>query len=237
MRSTLVSIMPVLEEHKFELGLIYALSFIVVLIQLVPILVPANFSSSVASLARPASTTTSNPAITAAEAKSSISKRTTASSAAQASSKATASSANNATDASSQQSSSKVWPMRGRVSAEFGVPHQPWQRTHTGIDIISVGRSGAARVTTFKTGKVIDTIASSRGLGNRVIISHGNNITSVYAHLSNINVRKGQSVKPGDTLGREGTSGATRGRHLHFEIRHNGQPVKPRNYIPGQPNS
>lgn len=229
--------MPVLEEYKFELGFIYALSCVVVLIQFVPMLAPAGSNSSTAGLARPASTTTSNPAKTAAEAKSSTNKKTTADSAAQASSEAASSSANNATEVSAQQPSPKVWPMRGRVSIEFGVSHHPWQRTHTGIDIISAGRNGVTTVTPFKSGKVIDTITSYRGLGNRVIVNHGNNITSVYAHLSRIDVRKGQSVKPGDTLGREGTSGATRGRHLHFEIRNSGKPVNPRNYIRGQPSN
>lgn len=131
-------------------------------------------------------------------------------------------------------SASTTWPMRGRVTADFGVPHMPWERRHSGIDIAS-GSRGGEPITTFKSGRVVDAVRSGRGLGNHVIVDHGNTVTSYYGHMSTIRVRQGQEVKPGDTLGLEGSSGTSTGPHLHFEIRVNGKPVNPRQFISGNP--
>lgn len=131
-------------------------------------------------------------------------------------------------------STSAVWPMRGKVTADFGVPHMPWQHKHTGIDISS-GKRGGASITTFKKGTVSSTVYSGSGLGNHVIVDHGDNITSYYSHLSKINVKEGQTVAPGDVLGVEGNTGVSTGPHLHLEIRVNNKPVNPRQFIRGNP--
>lgn len=130
---------------------------------------------------------------------------------------------------------STAWPLNGIVTTEFGVPHYPWQRTHSGIDISSARSAGTAPVTAFRAGTVIETIYSYSGYGNHVAIDHGNGVTSLYAHLSSIAVSRGQVVQSGDILGREGSTGASTGAHLHFEIKVNGQPVNPRGHIPGSP--
>lgn len=134
-----------------------------------------------------------------------------------------------------QPAQSSVWPLRGHVTTEFGVPHRPFQPRHTGIDISSYLSSGRVGITPFREGVVIDVVRSSRGLGNHIIIDHGGGLTSTYAHLSSINVSEGQRVKPGDTIGYEGTTGTSTGTHLHFEIRENGNPVNPRKYISNNP--
>jgi murein DD-endopeptidase MepM/ murein hydrolase activator NlpD len=132
-------------------------------------------------------------------------------------------------------SDSVIWPMNGVVTAEFGIPHRPWQHRHTGIDISSGHRSGVTPITPYKKGKVSEIVKSYRGLGNYVVVDHGDGFVSVYSHLSRITARKGQEVVPGNVLGYEGNTGATTGPHLHFEIRLNGKHVNPRNHIQGNP--
>lgn len=131
--------------------------------------------------------------------------------------------------------SSVVWPLYGEITTFFGVPHWPYQPTHTGLDISDGKPSGATPIKPFKPGRVIGTVQSGSGLGNHITVDHGEGMTSVYAHLSSISVQVGQPVDNNTTLGFEGSTGASTGTHLHFEIRLNGQPVDPRRFINGQP--
>jgi|AntRauTorckE6833_2_1112554.scaffolds.fasta_scaffold02123_2 murein DD-endopeptidase MepM/ murein hydrolase activator NlpD len=127
-----------------------------------------------------------------------------------------------------------VWPMNGRVTAEFGIPHWPWQRRHTGIDIQSGQHSNIVHA--FKAGTVTEVVSISRGgYGKYIVVSHGKGLTSLYAHLSRISVSEGQTIQAGQALGREGRTGRTTGVHLHLEIRLRDVPVNPRKYISGNP--
>lgn len=128
-----------------------------------------------------------------------------------------------------------AWPIRGRVTTQFGVPHMPYQVTHTGLDISSGQRSGLTPIHSFKAGRVISVISSSRGLGNHVVVDHGEGLTSVYAHMHSISATIGQIVDSNTVLGFEGSTGLSTGPHLHFEIRLNGQSVNPKQYINGLP--
>ena len=69
------------------------------------------------------------------------------------------------------------------------------------------------------------------GYGNCVEISHGNGLLTRYAHMSRIESRIGQAVKPGEVIGRIGSTGRSTGPHLHFEVRINDQPVNPRPFL------
>lgn len=62
-------------------------------------------------------------------------------------------------------------------------------------------------------------------------IDHGQGLTSRYAHLSRIGVKKGDTVRPGDVVGKVGSTGRSTGPHLHFEVRRNGATRNPRTYI------
>lgn len=119
------------------------------------------------------------------------------------------------------------WPLEGRITTRFGVPHWPYQPVHSGIDISDNTASGVTPIYPFRAGTVIKTEESYRGLGNHVIVYHGNNITSVYAHLASINVSEGQDITTTTELGRQGTTGVSTGVHLHFEVRINGQATDP----------
>jgi murein DD-endopeptidase MepM/ murein hydrolase activator NlpD len=137
--------------------------------------------------------------------------------------------------ATPQGGSGPQWPMHGEVTTEFGVGHWPYQHTHSGIDISDMKPPGVTPIKPFRPGRVIETIPSGYGLGNHVIVDHGNGVTSVYAHLASISVQKGQKVALGTVLGFEGTTGVSTGTHLHFEIRVNGQAANPRQFIGGHP--
>jgi murein DD-endopeptidase MepM/ murein hydrolase activator NlpD len=79
-------------------------------------------------------------------------------------------------------------------------------------------------------GTVVGMVSSQRGFGKHIIIDHGFGYSSVYAHLSNFNVRVGQKVKRGDIIGYVGNTGTSVANHLHYEIKLNGQNVDPVNY-------
>jgi murein DD-endopeptidase MepM/ murein hydrolase activator NlpD len=79
-------------------------------------------------------------------------------------------------------------------------------------------------------GTVVGVLTAQRGLGKHIIIDHGFGYSTIYAHLSNFNVRVGQKVQRGDIIGFVGSSGTSVANHLHYEIKLNGVNVDPVNY-------
>ena len=69
-----------------------------------------------------------------------------------------------------------------------------------------------------------------RGYGNNVLINHGWGFESLYGHMSKIAVRTGQKINRGDLIGYVGSSGASTGPHLHYEVRKGGKTVNPANF-------
>jgi len=94
---------------------------------------------------------------------------------------------------------------------------------HAGVDLAA---PEGTTVYACKRGQVTQTGYNST-YGNYIILLHTNGMTSLYAHLSKIEVKKGQSVMAGNIIGKVGTTGASTGPHLHFEIRINGSPTNP----------
>lgn len=114
---------------------------------------------------------------------------------------------------------------RGPVTSEFGV----WRsyRRHTGIDVgLSIGTAIKAA-----DGGVVTFSGYSSSYGRYVIIDHGGNMTTLYAHNSSLTVKKGDKVFQGQTIAYSGNTGNSTGPHLHFEVRINGVPKNPRNYV------
>jgi len=125
-------------------------------------------------------------------------------------------------------------PIAGRVSSPFGWRTHPIfnSRTfHSGIDIAG---PNLGSIKASNSGTVIYS-GWYGGYGKVVIVDHGvvngSPITTLYAHLSSIKVNKGQFVNKGEVVGYEGTTGYSTGPHCHFEVRVNGKPNNPLNYI------
>ncbi|HJR44287.1 MAG TPA: peptidoglycan DD-metalloendopeptidase family protein [Actinomycetota bacterium] len=117
-----------------------------------------------------------------------------------------------------------IWPLNGAINSYYG---PRWGRMHTGLDID--GTTGQPIVAS-NSGTVI--LASSySGYGNTVIIDHGG-VQTLYAHLSSYDVSEGQQIAQGKIIGRVGCTGSCTGDHLHFEVRVNGSPVDPLDYLP-----
>ncbi len=134
----------------------------------------------------------------------------------------------------SQRAGQMLWPAPGRLTSRFGNRKHPIygdMRFHAGIDI---GGGEGAPISAAAGGTVI-LAGPSGGYGNLVVISHGTvngkNLTTAYAHQSTLLVREGQSVDRGQQIGRIGSTGASTGPHLHFEVRRDGDPVDPLDYV------
>lgn len=119
------------------------------------------------------------------------------------------------------------------VSSGFGYRNSPvygkW-KFHKGIDFAA---SQGEAVYSCKGGTVSFVLRNDAVFGNYIIIAHQNGLTSVYAHLSRILVRKGETVGAGQKIGEVGQTGFVTGPHLHFEIRQNGTAADPDEFLPG----
>ncbi len=100
-------------------------------------------------------------------------------------------------------------------------------KAHLGVDYAAPTGTPAQTV----GDGVVEFAGVQGGFGNMVIVRHGNNHSTVYAHLSRIQVRKGQTVQKGQTIGAVGSTGWSTGPHLHFEFRVNGTHVDPQKVI------
>lgn len=129
-------------------------------------------------------------------------------------------------------SGAMMWPTDVReITSPFGWRTHPifgTQIYHSGIDI---GADYGDSVRAADSGVVVHADWMG-GYGKAVIIDHGNGISSLYGHNSEILVSEGQSVRKGDVISRVGSTGYSTGPHLHFEVRQNGSPVSPLNYLP-----
>jgi murein DD-endopeptidase MepM/ murein hydrolase activator NlpD len=117
-----------------------------------------------------------------------------------------------------------AWPVQGWVISGFG---QRSGRMHEGIDVPA--RPGTP-IKASAPGSVV--FAGRLGdYGNTVVIDHGFDLRSVYAHASSIRVRPGQRVSRGEPIATVGSTGRATGPHLHFEIRRAGEPTDPISYL------
>ena len=116
------------------------------------------------------------------------------------------------------------------ITSKYGTRKDPFtgeQKQHRGIDF--AGKVGT-ELMAVAPGRVIS--AGERvGYGTTVEIDHGLGFTTLYAHLSKINVSRGDWVRPGTIVGLGGSSGRSTGPHLHYEIRYKGNPFDPERFV------
>ena len=117
-----------------------------------------------------------------------------------------------------------IWPSNQHTLSGYD-----FSPVHRGIDI--AGNTGEAVYAT-DAGVVVYAGWNNYGYGNMVMIDHGNNFQSLYAHLSAFNVGCGQSVGQADLIGAIGSTGASSGSHLHFEILSASSKLNPRDVLP-----
>ena len=113
------------------------------------------------------------------------------------------------------------WPVKGRLLSKFS-------SRNNGIDIVA--KEGTA-VVAAAAGKVVYAGSGLRGYGNLLIIKHNAVFFSAYAHNKRLLVNEGSLIKTGQKIAEVGSTGTHRSK-LHFEIRKNGNPVDPLNYLP-----
>lgn len=114
-----------------------------------------------------------------------------------------------------------IWPGNGPITSPFG---RRWGRMHEGVDIDAAYGSA---VLAAQRGTVTAAGWGQRGYGLVVQIDHGDGITTLYAHLSSVNVVAGQVLAQGDTIGAVGATGEVTAAHLHYEVHVGGVPRNP----------
>ncbi|HRO34157.1 MAG TPA: M23 family metallopeptidase [Brevundimonas sp.] len=119
-------------------------------------------------------------------------------------------------------------PVKGyAVNSAFGLRKlaiESRARAHAGVDIAAPMGTG---VFATAEGVVLRTGHDPAGYGRFIEMRHPNGMTSLYGHLSRIDVHTGQTVVPGARIGLVGSTGYSTGPHLHFEVRRNGRPLNP----------
>jgi murein DD-endopeptidase MepM/ murein hydrolase activator NlpD len=125
-----------------------------------------------------------------------------------------------------------AWPVPSstRITSPYGYRIHPILKTkklHTGIDI---GASSGSAVVAFNSGTVLFS-GYNGGYGYTVIVDHGGQISTLYAHNSKLLVKVGDKVEKGQTISKVGSTGLSTGPHLHFEVRLNGKHTNPMPYF------
>jgi murein DD-endopeptidase MepM/ murein hydrolase activator NlpD len=129
-----------------------------------------------------------------------------------------------------------VSPVKGFVSSGFGYRTSPFrhkQTFHEGLDIVASLNTAIYA----PANGLVTCVGKLSGLGNYIILDHGNGVTSRYGHIKNIQVKEGQKVRLGTKIASVGMTGRTTGAHLHYEIRIYDKVVDPRKFILEDPNT
>ncbi|MBE8965509.1 peptidoglycan DD-metalloendopeptidase family protein [Nostocales cyanobacterium LEGE 12452] len=123
-----------------------------------------------------------------------------------------------------------AYPSDASTSSPFGWRVHPilgYRRFHAGLDFAA---SYGSKIRAADSGTVIFA-GWYGGYGRALIINHGNGMTTLYGHSSELYVSEGQAVERGQAIAAVGSTGFSTGPHLHFEVRRNGTPVDPANYL------
>jgi murein DD-endopeptidase MepM/ murein hydrolase activator NlpD len=122
------------------------------------------------------------------------------------------------------------WPVRGGVNSEFGNRLSPWTRVtefHSGLDINARPRTPVRA----PAGGTVTFAGAQEQYGITITLDHGQDVRSIYGHLSQVAVKKGERVERGQVIAYTGNTGRSSGPHLHYEILVKGHSVNPRAYL------
>ena len=122
------------------------------------------------------------------------------------------------------------WPADGRVVAEYGPQVNPRFGTKTFRNGIDIEASEGSSIAAVFPGHVVYT-GWFRGYGNLIIVDHGGEYYTIYAHAADIRVAEGDEVKQGQIIGTVGDTGSLQGPRLYFEVRHEGKPQDPAQWL------
>jgi lipoprotein NlpD len=117
-----------------------------------------------------------------------------------------------------------AWPTNGRISVDFGA------KPGTGTGVLINGKAGQP-ITAAASGRVVYAGGGLIGYGKLIILKHNDTYLSAYGYNASLLVKEGEQIKKGQRIATMG-EGPERKPRLHFEIRRNGQPVNPRQWLP-----
>jgi murein DD-endopeptidase MepM/ murein hydrolase activator NlpD len=120
------------------------------------------------------------------------------------------------------------WPVKGRVIQAFGPKSSGGQN-----DGINVAVPEGTPIKAAEDGVVAYAGSELKGYGNLVLVRHSNGFVTAYAHASELNVKKGETIKRGQVIGKAGATGNVSSPQLHFEVRKGATPVDPTQYLTG----
>jgi murein DD-endopeptidase MepM/ murein hydrolase activator NlpD len=120
------------------------------------------------------------------------------------------------------------WPVRGKVIQAFGPKTTGGQN-----DGINVAVPEGTPIKAAEDGVVAYAGSELKGYGNLVLVRHSNGFVTAYAHASELSVKKGETIKRGQVIGKAGSTGNVTSPQLHFEVRKGATPVDPSQYLTG----
>lgn len=123
-----------------------------------------------------------------------------------------------------------LWPTQGWMIGEFGCRFSPetgGYELHEGVEI---SNSSGTPVVAPADG-LVTTIGTDPTYGKMIVMSHGHGVVTRYGHLGEIHVTPGERIQRGRVIGKMGSTGHSIGPHLYYEVRVNGIPTDPRNYL------
>ncbi|MCC7144193.1 MAG: peptidoglycan DD-metalloendopeptidase family protein [Candidatus Eisenbacteria bacterium] len=122
------------------------------------------------------------------------------------------------------------WPVEGKLLASFGFEVHPIYKTRTPMNGIAIAAEIGTPITAVAAGKV-EYVDWLPGYGSTVILDHGGEYYTIYAHTSEVMVTRGAAVTAGQVIAKVGDTDSTRGPCLHFEVRHGEQALNPKDWL------
>lgn len=120
-------------------------------------------------------------------------------------------------------------PLPFKITSDFG--HRVLNGKHEHHDGIDIAQPVGVGIHPMQDGKILRVEKNPDGFGNRVVVDHGDNTLSYYAHMNDVNVKEGDAVTPSSYLGTTGNTGKSTGPHLEFGVVKDGQHVDPKPFL------